>query len=160
MLEGDESHGRYEFRQALRRRSRVAAKDELDAQKAQINARRIKAGRSLVKHFADHVGQAGLGDALVARYLDIPGRGDEYDLRSTVVDAIADILHFSRSRGVPAGHVIGALELGGSDVETDGIARTIDELRPVLANAGHDFEEALERAMDHVGVEAPGRRLM
>lgn len=146
-----------ELQIALRRRSRAAVKDERDAR---INEKRIKAGRILVKHFASHEGQENLGEALLARYLEIPGRGDEYDLRSTVVDAISDIFHFSRSRGIPVGHVIGALELGDSDVETDGIARTIDEMRPVLANAGHDFNEAMETAMDHVGHEERGRRLM
>lgn len=149
-----DSQYRAQLQQALRRRGRVArsADDEL------INGKRIAAGRNLMKFYAASEARGGMAEEMIQRYLSIPGRGDEYDLRSTGVDAISDILHFARSRGIPTENVISAIEFGDEDVETEGIAYAIHEIGAALSAAGHDFAAALETARGHVGVEAPGSR--
>ncbi len=148
------SQYREQLQQALRRRGRVArsAEDEL------TNGKRIAAGRNLMKFYAASSGHEGMGDAILQRYLSIPGRGDEYDFRSTGVDAISDILHFARSRGILTENVISAIEFGDNDVETEGVAYAIHEIGAALNAAGHDFADALETATGHVGMETPRPR--
>lgn len=119
-----------------------------------INGKRIKAGRALVQFYADNAGAPNLGEGIVSRYLDIPGRGDEHDLRSTVVDAMSDMLHFGRSRGILSDNIISAIEFRDGETLCDGIANAIDELRPVLADAGEDFSDAIRMAREHLGAEA------
>lgn len=151
-----DSQHRAQLQQALRRRPRVAR----SADDEQINGKRIAAGRNLMKFYAASEVFDGMGDELIQRYLSIPGRGDEYDLRSTGVDAISDILHFARSRGIPTDDVMNAVKFGDDDVETEGVAYAIHEIGIALAGAGHDFAAALETARGHVGVEAPGSRTL
>lgn len=149
-----DSQYREQLQQALRRRGRVPR----DQENERINGKRIAAGRNLMKFYADSPAGQGVGDAIVQRYLSIPGRGDEYDFRSTGVDAIADILHFARSRGIPAENVVSALEFGDEDVETEGVAYAIHEIGNALTAAGHDFAAAMETAKGHVAVETPRSR--
>ncbi len=147
----EDNEYRERLQQALRRRGRAQRSPEDEM----INGRRIAAGRNLMKFYAETAGHEAVGDAILRRYLSIPGRGDEHDFQSTGVDAIADILHFARSRGIPTANVISAIEFGDSDVETEGVAYAIHEIGAALAKAGHDFNDALRIAKDHAGVEAP-----
>ena len=139
---------REELKGAIRRRGQPLT----DMQKL-VNGKRIKAGRTLVQFYADNEGHEHLGEAIVKRYLEIPGRGDEYDLRSTVVDAISDMLHFGSSRGIAADNIISAIQFRDGEPLCDGIAQAIDELRPVLTEAGEDFSDAIRMAREHLGAE-------
>jgi len=141
-------NNREELKGAIRRRGQPLT----DMQKL-VNGRRIRAGRALVQFYAENDGREHLGEAIVKRYLEIPGRGDEYDLQSTVVDAIADMLHFGNSRGIAADNIISAMQVRDGEVLCDGIAQAIDELRPVLTDAGEDFSDAIRMAREHLGAE-------
>lgn len=145
---------REQLQQALRRRSRAPR----DQDNERINGKRIAAGRNLMKFYADTAWNETIGDAVLQRYLSIPGRGDEYDYRSTGVDAIADILHYARSRGIPTENVMNAIEFGDNDAETEGIASAIQDVGVALSSSGHDFAAALESARGHVHAETPNPR--
>jgi hypothetical protein len=140
--------------QALRKRSR-APNDPTDEQ---VNGKRIAAGRTLMKFYAETALEREVGEKLLERYLAIPGRGDEYDFRSTGVDAMTDILHFARQRGISKDDVVKAIQDGSEDLETEGIAYAIHDICSALTKAGHDFTSALEMAYQHVGAEKPAQR--
>lgn len=142
---------RARLQQALGRRGRTPQ----SAEDALINGKRIAAGRNLMKFYANTTWHEADGAAVLQRYLSIPGRGDEYDYRSTGVDAIADILHYARSRGISVENVMNAISFGDNDVEAEGIASVIQEIGVALSAAGHDLADTLETARGHVGVEAP-----
>ena len=118
-----------------------------------INGKRISAGKTLMRFFSENIDAEHLGEKLVERYMQIPGRGDEYDTPSTVVDAMADMLHFARSRGIAAANVMSAIEFRDGELLCDAIASAMGEFRPVLAETDCSFADATRRALEHVGVE-------
>ena len=120
-----------------------------------MQSSRIKAARILTETFNDNRGAEDLGDILVDAYMST-GKGDEYDIRSTIIDSLADLCFAIARRGDDLA-AIAADVLSGQP--------SSDEAELMLAfkdayredKRGYDttmsFDDLLRIALDHNGIE-------
>lgn len=116
---------------------------------------RIAAARILAESFRDNRDAEDLGDILVEEYMST-GKGDEYDIASTIIDSLADVAFASARRGEDISAI-------GKEVRSGQPASEVAELMLAFKDAyredkrGYEatmsFDDLLRIAFDHNGVE-------
>lgn len=132
---------------------------EAEPVETESNDRRARIGARLTKAYESMGTSEDAGRGLLDIFMKIPGEGDEYDIRSTVVDAAAAVLHHSLRNGCDLEEIRGAVAEDYFEGENGAVARIVTQFRPVLEEVGEDFDRAFESALECVRVEAGVRSM-
>jgi hypothetical protein len=124
------------------------------------NSEREAAGSFIVDRIVGYTGHRldTVGEELVGHYLDY-GRGEQEDIRSTIVDMVADTGHFVVSEGGDAEKSFEAGSTTGDNIVTRSqdaesqAAVVIAALKVFSEQKRFDFEAILWLAKDHLRAE-------
>lgn len=116
---------------------------------------RIAAARTLTETFMENRDSGDLGDLLLEAYIST-GKGDEYDVMSTVIDSIADMGFAIVRRGGDFAAIVDEARNGhATSVEAEIILHLKDAYRE--DKRGYEstmsFDDLLRIALGHNGIE-------
>jgi hypothetical protein len=117
---------------------------------------RLDAGTTLLETYAEHRGADDVGHVLLEAYM-ATGKGDAFDVPSTIVDAISDLGFVIGRQGGDFGSI--ARDARNGDVTGVEVAlilslsAALDESVPGY-NEGQTFDDLIRMASDHVAFEA------
>lgn len=120
-----------------------------------VQKSRIRAAAAITRAFAEHRSSDDLGDRLIEAYWSA-GKGDEYDIGTTIIDCIADLAFAIGRRGGDFAAIAQHVKSGLSDsIEAEIILTLKQAYRPECRgySTSLSFEDLLRIAADHNGIE-------
>jgi hypothetical protein len=120
---------------------------------------RIRAAKALIETFEQHRNADDLGDLLVEAYMST-GKGDGYDITSTIIDCMSDLGFAIGSRGDNFGAIAAEVRRGeASSIEAELMLALKEAYREDLPGyeETHAFDDLVRIALDHNGFEMENR---